>query len=117
MKRRGLLNKHFCKNKFKYLQQDSKNWQFLLFSIMGSLSYHSNQSPYPIKTNYSFPLPVDGVCVMRTIGPAVSEKKIFEIVDDDGRTTDRQTDAGAWVYYKLTYEPSAQVNEPSAQVS
>ena len=58
---------------------------------MGSISCHSNQSPYPIKTkkhNYSFPLPVDGVmCNMRTIGPAVSEKKIFEIVDD-GRTTD-----------------------------
>ena len=51
---------------------------------------------------------------MRTIGPAVSEKKIFEIVDDgrqtDGRTTDGRTDAGAWVYYKLTYEPSAQVS-------
>ena len=41
---------------------------------------------------------------MRTIDPVVSEKKIFEIVDD-GRT-----DAGAWVYYKLTYEPSAQVS-------
>ena len=26
------------------------------------------------------------MCNMRTIGPAVSEKKIFEIVDDDGRT-------------------------------
>ena len=43
---------------------------------------------------------------MRTIGPAVSEKKIFEIVNDYGR----RTDAGAWVYYKLTYEPSAQVS-------
>ena len=50
------------------------------------------------------------MCNMRTIGPAVSEKKIFEIVDD-GRTDDgRRTDAGAWVYYKLTYEPSAQVS-------
>ena len=28
---------------------------------------------------------------------------MFEIVDD------RQTDAQAWIYYKLTYEPSAQV--------
>ena len=27
---------------------------------------------------------------------------------DDGRTTPR--DAGPWVYYKLTYEPSAQVS-------
>ena len=44
---------------------------------------------------------------MRTISPAVSEKKSFEIVDDNGRTDRRQTDAGAWVYYKLTYEPSA----------
>ena len=25
---------------------------------------------------------------MRTIGPALSKKKIFEIVDDDGRTPD-----------------------------
>ena len=47
---------------------------------------------------------------MRTIGPAVSEKKIFEIVNDDGRRTDGRTDAGSWVYYKLTYEPSAQVS-------
>ena len=31
-----------------------------------------------------------------------SEKMSFE--NNDGRTTD------AWLYYKLTYEPSAQVN-------
>ena len=46
-------------------------------------------------------------------GQAVSEKKIFEIVDDDGRrrtTDDGRTDAGSWVYYKLTCEPSAQVS-------
>ena len=34
----------------------------------------------------------------------LSEKMPFENVDDDGRTTD------AWLYYKLTYEPSAQVS-------
>ena len=53
------------------------------------------------------------MCNMRTIGPAVSEKKLFEIVDDgqmDGRTDDGRTDAGAWVYYKVTYEPLAQVS-------
>ena len=50
------------------------------------------------------------MCNMRTIGLVVSEKKIFEIVDDDGRTTDGRTDTRAWVYYKLTYEPSAQVS-------
>ena len=46
------------------------------------------------------------MCNMRTIGSAVSEKKIFEIVDD-GRT-DGRTDDEEWVYYKLTYEPSTQ---------
>ena len=45
------------------------------------------------------------MCNMRTISPAVSEKKIFEIVDDAG-----QTDAGSWPSYKLTYEPLAQVS-------
>ena len=33
-----------------------------------------------------------------------SEEMLFENVDDDGRTTD------ACLYYKLTYEPSAQVS-------
>ena len=40
------------------------------------------------------------------MGQAVSKKKMFKIVDDDGR----RTDAGTWVYYKLTYEPLAQVS-------
>ena len=31
---------------------------------------------------------------MRTIGPAVSEKKIFEFVDDDGWTTDGHRSMG-----------------------
>ena len=30
---------------------------------------------------------------------------------DDGRTDGRRTDTGAWVYYKLTCEPSAQVSQ------
>ena len=34
-----------------------------------------------------------------------SEEMPFEkLANDDGRTTD------AWLYYKLTYEPSAQVS-------
>ena len=40
------------------------------------------------------------------IAQAVSEKDMFEIVDDDDGQC---TDAGPWVYYKLTYEPLAQV--------
>ena len=46
------------------------------------------------------------------IGPAVSEEKIFEIVDGRRTPTDgrRRTDYGAWPSYKLTYKPSAQVS-------
>ena len=40
---------------------------------------------------------------MRRIGLAASEEKSFENVDD-GRTMDTS------VYYKLTFEPSAQVS-------
>ena len=40
------------------------------------------------------------------IGQAVSDK-MFETVDD---VRGRRTDAGTWVYYKLTIEPSAQVS-------
>ena len=40
---------------------------------------------------------------MTRIGLVASEEMLFENVDDDGRTTD------AWLYFKLTYEPLAQV--------
>ena len=47
---------------------------------------------------------------MKRIGPMASEDMSFENVDrrtDDGRTDDG-TDT--FIYYKLTYEPSAQVS-------
>ena len=46
------------------------------------------------------------------IGKAVSEKKMIVIVTVRRRlrTTDGRTDAGTWVYYKLTFETSAQVS-------
>ena len=61
---------------------------------MGSISCHSNQSPYPIKTKTQLFFPPTCrwcMCNMRTIGPAVSEKKIFEIVGDGRRTDDGRT--------------------------
>ena len=46
------------------------------------------------------------MCNMERIGLTVSEEMSFENVDEnvDGRTPD------ACIYYKLTYEPSAQVS-------
>ena len=54
------------------------------------------------------------MCNMVRICLTASEEMSFENVDGqtgDGRMPD------ACIYYKLTHEPSAQVNEPSAQVS
>ena len=50
---------------------------------------------------------------MERIGLTVSEEMSFENVDgrrmDDGRTDDGRT-PDACIYFKLTYEPSAQVS-------
>ena len=58
MKRRGLLNKHFCKNKIQMsaiLAKKIADFHFSHYKSMETLSCHSNQSSYPsgIKnTNY-----------------------------------------------------------------
>ena len=63
MKRRELLNKHFCKNKIQISQtrqQKQAIFTFLHYKSMGSISCHSNQSSYPIKiknTNFRSPYP------------------------------------------------------------
>ena len=68
MNRRGLLKKHFCKNKSKYLQCGSKSGQFHFshYKSMETISCHSNQSFYPIGTKkkqyYFSPLPIDAMC-------------------------------------------------------
>ena len=85
---------------------------FTIYGRGGHLG-HVTQMP---RTNFRSPYP-RRLQNLALIGQAVSEKKMFEIVDD-GRT-DGQTDAGALVYYKLTYEPSGQVskNRSSALVA
>ena len=53
MKRRGLLNKQFCKKKFKISPMRQKKLSISSFShykSMGTISCHSNQSSYPIGT-------------------------------------------------------------------
>ena len=75
---------------------------------MGTISCYSNQSSYPtgIKKNTQLFVPPTYkcyMCNMKRIGFTASEEKSFENVDD-GRTTDTS------IYYKLTYEPSAQVS-------
>ena len=68
MKRRGLLNKHFCKKIPNIPNETEKivNFLFSHYKSMGTISCHSNQSSYPIgikKHNFSFPLPIDAIYV------------------------------------------------------
>ena len=48
MKRRGLLNKHFCKKNPNIPNETEKNVNFLFshYKSMGTISCHSNQSSY-----------------------------------------------------------------------
>ena len=95
MKSRGLLNKHCCKNKFKIFplrQKGIVNFDFSHYKSMENISCHSNQSSYPTKIKNTIYVYI-----------RASEEKLFENVDD-GWMTD------TCIYYKLTYEPLAQVS-------
>ena len=52
MKRRGLLNKHFCKFFFPNIPNETEkivNFLFSHYKSMGTISCHSNKSSYPIR--------------------------------------------------------------------
>ena len=77
---------------------------------MGTISCHSNKSSYPTGIKTQLFVPPTYRCYMwnmERIRLTASEEMSFENVDgrtDDGRTPD------ASIYYKLTYEPTAQVS-------
>ena len=77
---------------------------------MEIISCHSNQSSYPIGTKNTIFFPSAYrfyMWNMERIGFTASSEMSFEswqTMDDDGRTTD------AYLYYKLTNEPLAQVS-------
>ena len=106
---RGLLKKHFCKKKnLNICSKTTKiaNFHFSHYKSMETISCHSNQSSYPIGMKTIVFVPPTYRCYVwniARIGFMASEEMSFENVDD-GRTTD------ASLYYKLTYEPSAQVS-------
>ena len=77
---------------------------FLPYTCMGVATILVMRPRCPEQT-FVPPTPGDSTKKLALIGQAVSEEKMFEIVDNDG-----WTDAGPWVYYKLTYELSAQVS-------
>ena len=74
---------------------------------MGTLSCHSNQSSYPtgIKNITFRSLPIDDICgIWKESASWLQRRCRLKMLTDDGRTPD------ACIYYKLTYEPSAQVS-------
>ena len=98
MNRRGLLKKHFC-TKQKNLNICSEtakiaNSHFSHYKSMETISFHSNQSSYPIGIKTQLFVPPAYRCYICTwvrIGFMASEEMSFENVDGrrtDGRTTD-----------------------------
>ena len=105
--RRGLFKKHFCKKNLNICSETAKiaNFHFSHYKSMETISFHSNQSSYPIGTKTQLFVPHIYRCYMwnmERIGFTASEEKSFENVDD-GRKDGRMTDA--CLYCKLTYEP------------
>ena len=76
-----------------------------VFTIYGRGGHLGHVTKMP-RTNFRSPYP-RRLYNLALIDQAVSEKKMFKHC---GRTDDGRTDAGPLVYYKLTYEPKAQVS-------
>ena len=72
------------------------------YKSKATVSYHSNQSSYPIGTkNNSLPLPIDAICEIwqESVSWLQRRYRLKNVDDDDdGRATD------ACLYYKLTHE-------------
>ena len=92
MKRRGLLNKHFCKKNQNIPNETEKivNFLFSHYKSMGTISCHSNQISYPIgiKNNFSFPLPIDALCEIWKESASRLQRRCRLKMLTDGRRTD-----------------------------
>ena len=85
---RELLKEHFFKTLIKISSMrraTNVNFHFSHYKSMATLSYHSNQSSYPIETKTQLFIPPAYSCCIRNlvkIGFTASEKS-FENVDAD----------------------------------
>ena len=104
MKRRGLLNKHFCKKKIQISPMSISS--FSQYKSMGTRSCHSNQSSlWPEQKSQLFVPPTkDAICEIWKESASRLQRRCRLKMLTDGQTTD------TFIYYKLTYEPSAQVS-------
>ena len=98
-----MLHTKFCGNQSKSFGEDFWRVFYHMWAWLPSWSCDpdaANKISFP---SYPRMLHID----LALICPAVSEKEMFKHC---GQTDGRRTDAGPWLYYKLTYEPSAQVS-------
>ena len=75
-----------------------------VFTIYGRGGHLGHVTTMP-STNFRYPYPMRLHKKFSFDWPSGFRDNMFEIVNDDGRP-----DAGPWVYYKLTNEPSAYVS-------
>ena len=86
MNRRGLLKKHFCKKNLNICSETAKiaNFHFSHYKSVETISFHSNQSSYPIGTKTQLFVPPASRCYtwnLVRIGFMASEEMSFENVD------------------------------------
>ena len=68
-------------------------------------------SDWDKKQYYSFPLPTDAICeILQESASWLQRYCLKMLTTTDGQTTTDGRMTHAWLYYKLTYKPSAQVS-------
>ena len=112
MNRRGLLKKRFCEKNLNICCETAKtaNFHFSHYKSMETISFHSNQSSYPIgtKTQLFVPPSIDALCGIWKESASRLPRSSLKMLTTDGWTNGQTTDV--CLYYKLTYEPAAQVS-------
>ena len=99
-----MLHANFCGNR-PAGSGEERFWRiFTIYGRGGHLGHVTKLLP----TNFRVPYPMRFHIKFGFDWPSGFREDIEIVNDDDGRR--RQSDAVPWVYYKLTYEPSAQVS-------
>ena len=110
--RRGLLEKHFCKKNLNTCSETAKiaNFHFSHYKSMETISFHSNQSSYPIETK-NIIIRFPGLWMLYVkFGKNWLQGFRGDVVWKCWQTTTDGWTTDACLYYKLTNEPSAQLS-------
>ena len=97
MNGRGLLKKHFCKKNLNICSETAKiaNFHFSHYKSMETISFHSNQSSYPIGTKTQLFVPTIYRCCLwnESASRLQRRSRLKMLTMNDGRTDGRRMPA------------------------